>query len=88
MTRRQVRRMIRHEAILTSLIGAGIGLPLGIGLAALAIRAMSGYGIEFSLPTGTLVAFTAVAVLAGLLAALLPARRASRLDVLNALQYE
>ena len=88
MTRRQVRRMIRHEAILTSLIGAGIGLPLGIGLAALAIHAMSGYGIAFSLPTGTLVAFTAVAVVAGLLAALLPARRASRLNVLNALQYE
>ena len=49
---------------------------------------MSGYGIAFSLPTGTLVAFTVVAVVAGLLAALLPARRASRLNVLNALQYE
>jgi putative ABC transport system permease protein len=88
MTRRQVRRMIRHEAILTSLIGAGIGLPLGIGLAALAIRAMSDYGIAFALPTGTLVTFTVVAIVAGLLAALLPARRASRLNVLNALQYE
>jgi putative ABC transport system permease protein len=88
MTRRQVRRMIRHEAVVTSLIGAGIGLPLGIGLGALAVRALADYGVGFSLPVGTLAAFTAVAVVAGLLAALLPARRASRLNVLNALQYE
>ena len=88
MTRRQVRRMIRHEAVLTSLIGAGIGLPLGVGLGALAVRALADYGVGFSLPTGTLLAFTVVAVVAGLLAALLPARRASRLNVLDALQYE
>jgi putative ABC transport system permease protein len=88
MTRRQVRRMIRHEAVLTSLIGAGIGLPLGVGLGALAVRALADYGVGFSLPTGTLLAFTVVAVVAGLLAALLPARRASRLNVLKALQYE
>jgi putative ABC transport system permease protein len=87
MTRRQVRGMIRHEAVVTSLIGAGIGLPLGIGLGALAVRALADYGVGFSLPVGTLAA-TAVAVVAGLLAALLPARRASRLNVLNALQYE
>jgi putative ABC transport system permease protein len=67
---------------------SGIGLPLGIGLGALAIRPMADYGVSFSLPTGTLVAFTVVAVVAGLLAALLPARRASRLDVLEAQQYE
>jgi putative ABC transport system permease protein len=88
MTRRQVRRMIRHEAVLTSLIGAGIGLPLGVGLGALTVRALDDYGVGFSLPTGTLAAFTTVAVVAGLLAALLPARRASRLNVLHALQYE
>jgi putative ABC transport system permease protein len=88
MTRRQVRRMIRHEAVLTSLIGAGIGLPLGVGLGALAVRALDGYGVGFSLPTATLTAFTVVAIAADLLAALLPARRASRLNVLHALQYE
>jgi len=88
MTRRQVRRMIRHEAILTSLIGAGIGLPLGVGLGALAVHSLSDFGVGFSLPVGTLAAFTVVAVMAGLIAALLPARRASRLNVLEALQYE
>jgi putative ABC transport system permease protein len=88
MTRRQVRRMIRHEAIVIALIGAGIGLPLGVGLGALTVHSLADYGVEFSLPVGTLVAFTLVAVVAGLLAALLPARRAGRLNVLNALQYE
>jgi putative ABC transport system permease protein len=88
MTRRQVRRMIRHEAIVIALIGAGIGLPLGVGLGALAIRALSQFDVAFSLPVVTLGAFTAVAIVAGLIAALLPARRASRLNVLEALQYE
>ena len=88
MTRRQVRRMIRHEAVMIALIGAGIGLPLGVGLGALVIRSLSQFDVSFSLPVGTLVAFTLVAIVAGLLAALLPARRASRLNVLHALQYE
>ena len=88
MTRRQIRRMVRHEAIVIALIGAGIGLPLGVGLGALAVRSLADYGVSFSLPVGTLVAFTLVAVVAGMLAALLPARRASRLNVLEALQYE
>jgi len=88
MTRRQVRRMIRHEAVVIALIGAGIGLPLGVGLGALVIRALSQFDVSFSLPIGTLVVFTVVAIGAGLVAALLPARRASRLNVLNALQYE
>jgi putative ABC transport system permease protein len=88
MTRRQVRRMIRHEAVVIALIGAGIGLPLGVGLGALVIQSLSQFDVSFSLPVGTLAVFTLVAIAAGLLAALLPARRASRLNVLDALQYE
>ena len=88
MTRRQTRRMIRHESVITALIGAALGLPLGIGLAALVTQSLSKYGVSFSLPVGTLVVFTVVAILAGVLAAIAPARRASRLNVLNALQYE
>ncbi len=88
MTRRQVRRMIRHESIVTALIGAALGLPLGVGLAALVTQSLSEHGVTFSLPVVTLTVFTVVAIVAGLLAAIAPARRASRLNVLEALQYE
>ena len=88
MTRRQARRMIRHESVITALIGAALGLPLGILLSALVTQALSQYDVSMSIPVGMLAAFTIVAVLAGILAAILPARRASRLDVLDALHYE
>jgi putative ABC transport system permease protein len=88
MTRRQVRRMIRYESIVTALIGAALGIGVGIFLAALATRALSDYGIVFAVPVGALTAFVVVAIAAGMLAAILPARRASRLNVLEALQYE
>jgi len=86
MTRRQVRSMIRHESIVTALIGAALGIPVGIVLAL-----MVGKAIEypaFTIPWGTLVVFVVAAVIAGLVAAILPARRAGRLNVLEALQYE
>jgi putative ABC transport system permease protein len=88
MTRRQVRRMVRHESVITALIGAALGLPLGIALSALVTRALAEEGVAFSLPVLTLAAFALVAAGSGILAAALPARRASRLNVLEALQYE
>jgi putative ABC transport system permease protein len=88
MTRRQTRRMIRHESVITALIGAALGLPLGIFLAALVTNALGQYDIRFELPLGQLIVLTVVAVIAGLLAAITPARRAARLDPLTALQYE
>jgi putative ABC transport system permease protein len=88
MTRRQARRMIRHESIITALIGVALGLPLGIFLAALVTQALSKYDIGMSIPITELVGFTVVAILAGLGAAIIPARRASRLNVLEALHYE
>ncbi len=88
MTRRQARRMIRQESVITALIGAALGLPLGVGLAALVTQSLSEYGVSFSVPVGTLAVFTVVAVIAGVLAAIAPARRAARLNVLEALQYE
>jgi putative ABC transport system permease protein len=85
MTRRQVRRMVRHESIITALIGAGLGLPLGLLVAA----AMAGaLGSPFVPPVQSLAIFTIVAIIAGVLAAIAPARRASKLNVLNALHYE
>ena len=88
MTRRQVRRMIRSESIVTALIGAALGLPLGIFLAWMVTKALSGQGVSFVIPGRLLVYFVWVAVSAGLLAAIVPARRASRLKVLESLQYE
>jgi putative ABC transport system permease protein len=88
MTRRQVRRMVRQESIMTSLLGAALGLPVGVALAALAIGSLAKYGVSMSLPVSALVAFVAVAMIVGVLAAILPARRAGKLNVLAALQYE
>jgi putative ABC transport system permease protein len=88
MTRRQVRRMVRHESVITGLIGAALGMPLGIFLAALVTTGLADEGVAFSLPVSTLVVFALVAAVAGVLAAILPARRASRLDVVEALAYE
>jgi putative ABC transport system permease protein len=86
MTRRQVRRMIRHESVITALIGGALGIVLGIVLGGLLVARID--FIEFSLPVGQLVIFAIVAVIVGIVAAIFPARRAARLRVLEALQYE
>ncbi len=86
MSRRQVRRMIRHESVITALLGAAFGIPLGVLLAL-----MIGVAINFAaftVPWGTLIVFVIAAIIAGLIAAIFPARRAGRLNVLQALQYE
>jgi putative ABC transport system permease protein len=88
MTRRQARRMIRQESIMTALVGVTLGLPIGLLLAALVTRALSDTGVDFAVPGLTLALFVVTAIIAGVLAAILPARRASRLDVLEALQYQ
>ena len=88
MTRRQVRRMIRQESIITALIGAAIGLPLGIFLAALVNRALSEYDVRFAIPWGQLFVLTIVAIVIGILAAIMPARRAAKLNPLEAIAYE
>jgi putative ABC transport system permease protein len=88
MTRRQVRRMVRHESIITALLGAGMGIGAGLGLAAIVTSAFAAEGLTFAIPAATLVVLAVVAGLAGVLAAVLPARRAARLNVLDALAYE
>lgn len=88
LERRQLRQMIRDESIVIALIGGVTGMALGLVLAAIVAEALSDEGVTFSVPFGTLVVFTIVAVLAGVVASILPARRAGRLDVLTALQYE
>ncbi len=86
MTRRQVRNMIRHEAIITALLGAALGIPVGIVLALMVGKAIN-YP-AFTIPWTTLIVFVVAAIIAGLVAAIFPARRAGRLNVLQALQYE
>jgi ABC-type antimicrobial peptide transport system permease subunit len=88
MTRRQVRRMIRHEAVVTSLIGAALGIGIGFVLAALVTTELSSQGFVFAVPYRSIFFFVVAAILVGILAAVLPARHASRLNVLEALQYE
>jgi putative ABC transport system permease protein len=80
--------MIRHESVITDLIGAALGLPLGVLLAALVTRALASHGVGFHLPITQLVYFGLIAVVAGIGAAVFPARCAARLNVLEALQYE
>src|SRR3954452_6562743 len=86
-SRRQVRRMVRYESVLTAWIGATLGLVLGVFLAWMVIRAV-GQGLVFQPPVGSLGVHAAFATVVGVLAAILPARRASKTDVLTALAYE
>jgi ABC-type antimicrobial peptide transport system permease subunit len=88
MTRRQIRMMIRYESIVTSLMGAALGIVVGIFLAALVTHALKSDGIVFALPYLQVVWFVLAAIVVGVLAAVLPARRAASLNVLQALQYE
>jgi putative ABC transport system permease protein len=86
MTRRQVRRMIRHESVITAAIGGVLGIVLGIVLGGLLVYRVD--FISFSLPIASLIVFAVATIIVGIVAAIFPARRASRLNVLEALQYE
>jgi putative ABC transport system permease protein len=88
MSRRQVRTMVRYEAVITALIGAILGTVLGVIFAALVSRPLADEGFTLSYPVGTLITLLVLAAVAGVVAAIGPARRASRLDVLRALAYE
>ena len=88
MTRRQVRRMIRYESIVTTLIGGVLGIVVGTFLAVLTTQALSDEGIVLAIPWTTIALFVLGTIFVGILAAIFPARRASRLNILKALQYE
>jgi putative ABC transport system permease protein len=88
MTRRQVRRMVRAEAVITAVLGAVLGLVLGVAFAAIVSRPLAAEGFAFAIPVGTLVLLLVLASLAGVLAAIPPARRAAKVDVLRAVTTE
>jgi putative ABC transport system permease protein len=83
-----VRRIVRYESVITALIGATLGLAVGLVLGVVTTVALKDEGFILSIPVVTLIVFAVLAVLAGVLAAIPPARRASRLNVLEALAYE
>jgi putative ABC transport system permease protein len=84
MTRRQLRSMVRWESVIIALFGAFLGLAVGVLAGWSMVTAAADKGARLQLPAGQLATVTAVAALAGMLAAVLPARRASRLNVLAA----
>ncbi|MFZ0323276.1 MAG: FtsX-like permease family protein [Actinomycetes bacterium] len=87
--RRQVRRMVVLEAIVIAVYGAVLGLVLGLGFAVALQRTLVDQGIEvLDVPWLALAAFFVLAALVGALAALWPAFRAGRLDVLRAVTTE
>ena len=89
MTRSQVRAMVRWESVVISVIGAVIGAALGTGLGIALTRALHGEGIEkIAVPGVQLGLYLVAAALAGVVAAIGPARRASRVDVLKAVVTE
>jgi putative ABC transport system permease protein len=88
MSRRQVRRLVRYESVITAMIGAVLGMVLGLIFAALMSVPLQDEGFVLSYPVGQLVIILIVAALAGVVAAIAPARRAARLNVLEALAYE
>jgi putative ABC transport system permease protein len=88
-SRRQVRRMIRWESILIAVLGGIVGLALGMLWGWAFARALEDQGITvFSIPVVEVLLFVVGSMVAGVLAAVLPAWRASRLDVLDAIATE
>ena len=86
MKRRQVRAMIRSEAVILSLFGAIIGIVVGTALGTAFAASLKQQGItDIVIPYGRLVVFLVIAALLGLGAAIWPARRAAKLDVLAAI---
>ncbi|HEX8856209.1 MAG TPA: FtsX-like permease family protein [Thermoleophilaceae bacterium] len=87
-SRKQVKRIVRYESIITALIGATLGTVLGVFFAIIVSRPLASEGFSLSFPIATLIILLVLAALAGMVAAITPARRAAKLDVLKALAYE
>ena len=88
MTKWQARRMVAAESVITALIGAALGLVLGIVFALVISRPLADEGFVLTFPIATLVLVTILAGIAGVLASIPPALRASRVDVLRAVTTE
>jgi putative ABC transport system permease protein len=88
-SRQQVRTSIRWEAVIFSLQGTLIGIVIGFAFAWVLVRAIAeDTPLTFAVPTGQLIGMVVFALLAGLAAAVIPAWRASKLDILQAIATE
>jgi putative ABC transport system permease protein len=87
-TAAQVRRVIRYESVITSLIGGVLGTAIGVLFAWLTTFAVKDLGVGFTIPLGQLVGFLVLAVVVGVVGAIAPARRAARVDILRAIHAE
>ncbi|MFN8122138.1 MAG: FtsX-like permease family protein [Thermoleophilia bacterium] len=87
LSRRNVRAMIRWEAIIVALIGAVVGLVLGVFLGVVSVSAIPEFNATV-IPWGSMIVFLVVAGIFGVIAAILPARRAARLNILAAIANE
>ena len=89
MTRRQVRSLVRWEAVIIALLGAFLGIVIGVLFAWALVKALSDQGIDqFSAAPVQLVVIFVLAAIFGVIAAIWPARKASKLDVLQAISTE
>jgi putative ABC transport system permease protein len=89
MGRRQIRRMIRWEAIIVAVIGAILGIVVGLFFGVTVTAALKPQGIDvLSIPVVQVLGLVVFGALGGLVAAILPARRAARLNILEAIAYE
>jgi putative ABC transport system permease protein len=89
LTRRQLRTMIRLEAVVVAVLGGVLGTLMGVLFGSTMVIALKDQGLtDLAVPWPWLGGFLALAALAGVLAAVLPARRAARLDVLKAIGAE
>lgn len=88
MTRRQVRRMIRWEAVITALYGALLGLVLGIVLGWAVVTALADEGLNFGFPFQLLTTYVIAAAIGGVVASVWPSFRGARTNVLEAIAYE
>jgi putative ABC transport system permease protein len=80
--------MVRYESVITSVIGGVLGTVVGLFFGWVMAKGLENQGIEFSVPVVQLIVFLLISALAGVVSAILPARRASRVKVLEALSYE
>jgi putative ABC transport system permease protein len=84
----QVRRVVRYESVITAIIGGLLGIAIGLLFGYLMTAALADLGLGFSVPVAQLAGFLVLAVVVGVLAAVVPARRGARIDVLEALHEE